>query len=96
MRKLWDCSGWELRLPADTPASLRLSFETGVDAEVRRACICFARWLRREYEFPRRIYDLVLQNRNGIRQHRGSGCLCFLGTVRSAKGAQCPDCRGRL
>lgn len=55
MRKLWDCSGWELQLPADTTTGLRLSFEAGVDAEVRRACTCFARWLRREYEFPRRI-----------------------------------------
>lgn len=47
---------------------LRLRSEKGVDSEVRRACLEFAKWLRKEFEFPIRVVvylkkDYQIKNR---------------------------------
>lgn len=34
---------------------LRFRFENGIDSEVKRACIDFGHWLRREFHFPIRV-----------------------------------------
>ncbi|MBO5969747.1 MAG: hypothetical protein J6S14_14740 [Clostridia bacterium] len=34
---------------------LRVRYETNVDDEVKRACKDFANWLRRNFEFPKRV-----------------------------------------
>ena len=36
--------------------NLRLKFERDIDPEVKRACKEFARWLRKEYYFPKKVY----------------------------------------
>ena len=55
MRKLWTCEDWNRYVDPSCRKGLRLRFDRGVDPEVRRACMEFARWLRKEYEFPMRI-----------------------------------------
>jgi len=47
---------------------LRLRIEPGVDLEVRKACINFCKWLRRQMEFPIRVViylkkDYQIKNR---------------------------------
>jgi len=39
----------------DHRAGLRLRFDKDVNEEVKRACIVFCKWLRRNYYFPMRI-----------------------------------------
>ena len=56
MRRLWNCSKLNDSFPPDVPAGLRLRFDVGVDPEVRGSYMRFARWLRKEYVFPRRIF----------------------------------------
>ncbi|MFE7061766.1 hypothetical protein ACFVAD_06420 [Sutcliffiella sp. NPDC057660] len=34
---------------------LRIRCEQGVHSEVRRACLGFAKWLRKKFEFPIRV-----------------------------------------
>ncbi len=34
---------------------LRLHFQKGVDLEVKRSCVEFAKWLRKQYYFPLRV-----------------------------------------
>jgi hypothetical protein len=46
----------------------RIRSEQGVHPEVRRACIEFAKWLRKEFEFPKRVVvylkkDYQIKNR---------------------------------
>lgn len=55
MRKLWVCDDWSKYIEPDCRSGLRLRFDRGVDPEVRRACLEFAAWLRKEYEFPMRV-----------------------------------------
>jgi hypothetical protein len=47
---------------------LRIRSEQGVHPEVRRACLEFAKWLRKEFEFPKRVVvylkkDYQIKNR---------------------------------
>lgn len=47
---------------------LRVRSEKGVNSEVRRACLEFAKWLRKEFEFPIRVViylkkDYQIKNR---------------------------------
>ncbi|MEH7299994.1 hypothetical protein [Neobacillus drentensis] len=47
---------------------LRIKSEPGVHPEVRRACLEFAKWLRKEFEFPKRVVvylknDYQIKNR---------------------------------
>lgn len=47
---------------------LRVRSERGVNSEVRRACLEFAKWLRKEFEFPIRVViylkkDYQIKNR---------------------------------
>lgn len=55
MRRLWNCSKLDDSFPKGTALGVKLCFNKGTDPEVRRACIAFLRWLRKEYIFPRRI-----------------------------------------
>lgn len=55
---IWESRNWENYIDKEKKESrsgLRLRFQKGVDSEVRRACIEFAKWLRSEYEFPIRV-----------------------------------------
>jgi hypothetical protein len=38
-----------------TRTGLRIRSEQGVHPEVKRACLEFAKWLRKEFEFPKRV-----------------------------------------
>lgn len=55
---VWSMTNWKKTYHADMVgirAGLRLRIDADVDPDVRRACIEFARWLRKQYEFPMRI-----------------------------------------
>lgn len=55
---IWKCRNWENYINLDKNefrSGLHLRFQKGVDSEVRRACIEFAKWLRIEYIFPLRV-----------------------------------------
>lgn len=55
---LWDSCKWEHRpWPEGYPrrAGLRFRFEPQVEPEVRRSCMEFGRWLRKEFYFPVRV-----------------------------------------
>lgn len=55
MRKLWVCDNWSEYIDSSCRKGLRLRFDKEVDTEVHRACLEFAQWLRKEYEFPMRL-----------------------------------------
>ncbi|SFA99896.1 MULTISPECIES: hypothetical protein [unclassified Bacillus (in: firmicutes)] len=47
---------------------LRIKSELGIHPEVRRACLEFAKWVRKEFEFPKRVVvylkkDYQIKNR---------------------------------
>lgn len=44
-----------MNLDENVRTGLRFRFESGIDAELRDACLKFARWLRCEYAFPIRV-----------------------------------------
>jgi hypothetical protein len=55
---IWTIEKWIEYLDYDNNhyrTGLRLKFEKGIDAEVRRACKEFCKWIRTEYYFPVRI-----------------------------------------
>ena len=47
-------------------SGLRLKFDKDVNSEVKRACIEFARWMRKEYYFPVRV-TVYLRSKTRIR-----------------------------
>lgn len=50
---IWKCENWKNLDPCYfTNSGLFLHFDSGVHKEVKRACVAFARWLRKEYCFP--------------------------------------------
>lgn len=53
---LWKCRKWQAN-PSNSfgKTGLRFRVEKDVDFEVRRACLDFAKWLRKEYMFPSRV-----------------------------------------
>lgn len=51
----WLLEDWRSVLPVDRRTGLRLRFDRAVDEEVRGACLRFAAWLRKRYEFPLRV-----------------------------------------
>ena len=55
---LWKCNDWSEFVDYSYKwyrPGLRLRFEKGVDAEVKRACMDFCNWLRTQYSFPIRV-----------------------------------------
>ena len=53
---IWNCENW--KQTNTTPfqkSGLYFRVEDGVDPEVRRACLEFARYLRKKYVFPSRV-----------------------------------------
>ena len=55
---IWTMTRWKKYIDVDAcghRSGLRMRFDQGVDPEVRRACMEFAKWLRQEYEFPMRV-----------------------------------------
>lgn len=53
---IWKCNQWKKYYKTrNLRSGLRFRFSKGVDPEVRRACIEFGKWLRRQYVFPIRI-----------------------------------------
>ncbi len=54
---IWTLNQWQQFLDNSDSRriGLRFRYESSVDAEVKNACKCFAKWLRSEYYFPLRI-----------------------------------------
>lgn len=55
---LWESDNWSKYIDFSYEwyrSGLRLRFEKGVDAEVKRACMDFCKWLRTQYSFPMRV-----------------------------------------
>ncbi len=55
---IWKSDNWRRSIDtsrANYRYGLRLKFQKGVDTEVKKACIEFAKWLRNKYYFPVRI-----------------------------------------
>lgn len=55
---IWTFEKWKKYINVDENGhrfGLRLRFDKGVDTEVKRACKEFAKWLRIEYVFPKRV-----------------------------------------
>ena len=53
MRKLWNTG--LINLDAKYRSGISLYFGENVEKEIKRANICFVRWLRKNYYFPRHI-----------------------------------------
>lgn len=62
MRKLWTCKDWSQYIDFECRSGLRLRFEKGIEPKIRQACMDFAKWLRKEYEFPIRVV-IYFQNK---------------------------------
>ncbi|MDL2328051.1 hypothetical protein LJC64_05335 [Ruminococcaceae bacterium OttesenSCG-928-A11] len=54
---IWTIEKWKKIIKNDSTrrTGLRVRFEKDVNAEVRRACISFCKWLRSKYNFPIRV-----------------------------------------
>ena len=52
---IWTEVKWKKHLNENNRTGLRLRFENGVNTEVKRACMEFCQWLRKEYYFPQRV-----------------------------------------
>ncbi len=55
---VWRNENWKKVIEYRTKGvrrGLRLYFQKGVDPEVKRSCIEFANWLRKQYYFPLRV-----------------------------------------
>ncbi len=53
---IWEKTCWESKYcNSDIRTGLRLKSDKGVDAEVKRACKDFCKWLRKKYCFPVRV-----------------------------------------
>jgi len=59
--------------------NLHMSFDNGIDSEVKRACTDFKKWLQKEYIFPVYI-KIYIKNKNHIRARDGDfvSATCFL------------------
>ena len=68
--KLWKCDHWDLYLYQDRRTGVRLRFDKGVDPEVRRACLTFVQWMRKNFDFPIRI-PIYLKNKEFIVSNQG-------------------------
>lgn len=55
MRKLWECKEWSLYINTHCRKGIRLRFDADVNAEVKRSCKEYIKWLRTQYEFPMRV-----------------------------------------
>lgn len=56
---IWKSSNWRNNLEIcnqERRKGLRFRFQKDVNKEVRRACIDFGNWLRKEFDFPIRIF----------------------------------------
>ena len=66
MEHIWTIEKWT-RNPAIIEESrktgLRLRFEKDVDPDVKRECLKFAKWLRKEYRFPVRVCVYIKNKR---------------------------------
>lgn len=78
---IWTIDAWKNHLSNSCRTGLRLRFEQDVDPEVRRACICFARWLRKEYFFPLRIPIYVKKARRIETKDKDKVCGTFFEPV---------------
>ena len=54
---IWECNNWSKinDLSSAHRTGLRLRFQNGIDAEVKRSCVEFCKWLRKQYCFPIRV-----------------------------------------
>jgi hypothetical protein len=55
---VWKNENWKNSIEYETYCvrrGLRLYFQKGVDIEVKRSCIEFAKWIRKQYYFPIRV-----------------------------------------
>jgi len=54
---IWGCNNWSKNnnFSSAKRTGLRLRFQKGTDAEVRRACLEFCNWIRKQYYFPIRV-----------------------------------------
>lgn len=55
---IWKASIWRNNEDINSNerrSGLRFRFQNGIDSEVKRACVDFGNWLRREFHFPIRV-----------------------------------------
>lgn len=57
---------WISVIPSNVRTGLRLRFDKGVDVDVRKACIKYAKWLRTHFYFPMRI-PIYFKNTNTLK-----------------------------
>ena len=69
---IWTIDNWTKVLPElnSRRTGIRFRFDKTVDAEVKRACLQFATWLRSEYYFPIRV-PVYVKGINRIRAKDG-------------------------
>lgn len=68
--KLWKCNDWDIYLCKDRRTGIRLRFDKGVNPEVRRACLEFVQWIRKNFDFPIRI-PIYFKNKEFILSNQG-------------------------
>lgn len=70
---IWQSKNWRSFIDTENKNlrdGLVLRFQKGVDSEVRRSCIEFAKWLRKQYYFPIRI-PIYFKSSEQIRTQSG-------------------------
>lgn len=72
MRQIWKLNDWRSRpeIHDGRRAGLRCRIDREVDPRLRRACLDFCKWLRREYLFPVRVRVYIRSDRR-IRAKNG-------------------------
>ena len=63
---IWNMKKWISVIPSNVRTGLRLRFDKGVDVDVRKACIKYAKWLRTHFYFPMRI-PIYFKNTNTLK-----------------------------
>lgn len=76
MKQIWKRNDWRSRpgIHDGRRAGLRCRIDREVDPRLRRTCLAFFRWLRREYPFPVRVCVYLKRDRR-IRAKDGE-CVC--------------------
>lgn len=79
MRKLWCCTKLDDSFPQNCATGVKLNMDNEIDAEVRRACRAFLRWLRIEYTFPRRIVIYICKTEKVLSYENEKASAIFWG-----------------
>lgn len=77
---IWLNQHWKKHIDINSPnyrIGLRLRFQNDIDVEVRRSCLEFCKWLRKQYFFPIRVVIYFKASKYIISQSREKASAIF-------------------